>query len=165
MGEDPIGTVFALLLLVFGITLLPMLIVQNNVDAQARSQVESIVQDFTDNARSTGYFTREEYNVFKAELSKCGYPFHVEMLHRSKMVLPNEREEGTYTTAYNAYNFDDIMEVLEETGKYSMKNGDFFQIKLTSIGSTKGSLELAAILGGGGQKMIIPAGGMVGNTN
>ncbi len=162
MGEDPIGVVFAMLLLIFGITILPMVIIQNNVDAQSRSAAEALVQDFADNARSTGYITREEYDKFKSDLVATGYTYHVEMLHRSKIVVPNG---STYTTAYNAYNFNDILDMLETSGRYSMKSGDFFQIQLTTISETKGSGYLAAIIGGPGQKMTIPAGGLVGNTN
>ena len=162
MGEDPIGVVFALLLLIFGIAVMPMLIVQNNVDSQSRSAAEALVQDFTDNARSTGYITKEEYDQFKSDLVATGYVYHVDMLHRSKVVVPYN---GTYTTAYNTYNFNDILDILETTGRYSMKNGDFFQMKITTTGDTLGSSYVGAVLGRPGQQMTIPSGGLVGNTN
>lgn len=168
MGEDPIGSVFALLILIFGISILPMILIQNNVDAQSRSAAEALVQDFADNARSTGYITKEGYDKFKSDLVATGYSYHVEMLHRSKIVVPNGKDASgnyLYTTAYNAYNFNDILDIMEVSGRYSMKDGDFFQIKLTTTGDTKGSTYLSGILGGSGQKMTIPAGGLVGNTN
>ena len=162
MGDDPIGVVFALMILLGLVTFVPMLIVQNNVDAQSRSTVEALAQDFTDNARSAGYITREEYQIFKNALSTTGYSFHIEMLHESKIVIP---DESSYIVSYNAYNFEDILNELDENGIYEMKNGDTFSIKLTSVTPTYGSSELAALIGGSGQKMTIPAGGMVGNSN
>ena len=161
MGDDPIGILVALFSLIFLLSVLPLAIIQNNVDSQVEMAIEEAVEDFTDNVRSTGYITKEEYEIFKNELTTYGYTLNVEMLHRSKVVVPNG---SSYSTAYNAYNFNDILDALETNGIYTMKNGDFFYIKLTSVDSTFGSKIFSTILGTSGTKIAIPSGGMVGNT-
>lgn len=162
MVEEPIAKAFATFFIVLALALVPLMIITNSIDSMTRSAVESAVQDFSDNARSTRYITREEYDILKSKLAATNYAYRVEMLHRSKVVVPDDGILG-YVTAYHAYGYDDIMETLEETGVYEMKNGDFYYIKLTSASDTIGSHIYGIFTGTPGYKLSIPAGGMVGN--
>ena len=162
MTDNPIAKAFASLFLILGISVLPLMLVMNNVDNQARSAAEAAVQDFADNARSTGVLTKADFEVLKAKLQATGYVYHVEMLHRSKMAIPDDAQG--YRDVYKAYNFEDISNIWEENeGVYAMKNGDFYQILITSTTPTIGSKIYAANYGGSGITLNIPAGGMVGN--
>ncbi|MBQ7430263.1 hypothetical protein [Butyrivibrio sp.] len=164
MAEDSFGKAIATLFLILGIAFFPLLLMQNNVDSMSRAAAEEAVQDFADNARSTGYITQADYEVLRAKLVATGYSYHVQMLHRSKTVVPDSDMDEGYRTSYKAYNFEDIVAYWEENdGVYPMKNGDFFQILMTSSTPTKASSMLGMLYGNSGTIQSIPAGGMVGN--
>ena len=164
MAEDSFGKAIATLFLLLGLALLPLLLMQSNVDNMSRAAAEEAVQDFADNARSTGYISQADYEVLRSKLVATGYVYHVQMLHRSKTVVPDSEMADGYRTSYKAYNFDDITTYWEENdGVYPMKNGDFFQILMTSTTPTKSSSILGMLYGGSGTVQSIPAGGMVGN--
>lgn len=164
MAEDSFGKALASLLLILGIAFFPLVLMQENVDNMSRAAAEEAVQDFADSARSTGFLTKSDYEVLRSKLVSTGYTYHVQMLHRSKTVVPDPTIAEGYRTSYKAYNFEDISKYWEENeGIYPMKNGDFYQILITSATPTKGSAMLGILHGNAGTIQSIPAGGMVGN--
>ena len=171
MSEDPIGRAFGSFFLIIAISLLVGFALTYAADEQAQSISAEALADFTDNVRSTGYIDATELSLLRNRLSKTGYGFTIEMLHRSKVAMPTSgglRGEspiaGNYTVAYHNYNYDDILAALNDSDYYEMKNGDLFQVHIRSIKETNTSIFTSIFRGGVHTHIDLSSGGYVGNT-
>lgn len=171
MQEDPVSRVASPLLLILLMVIVPLLIGTMVLDVSQRSTADNAVQEFSQEARSTGYISQANYQNLVTALSTTNKSYTVKMLHRAKTATPvygnDGKATGKYTTTYVAYNQDDIFTKLDDGEDYVMKNGDFFDISVASQQPMTGFSYFGAFTGQGpnlGMKIICKAGGMVGNT-
>ncbi len=174
--DDIVGRIAAGVLIAVSLTLIPLVWVFNNFDLAQRSYVNNVVDSYVGEVRSTGEITEENYNQFLRDLSKSGMMFDIEIIHKSKTLVPAEAgdKNGDYRTSYRSYNKDDIFEYMnldahtgtDDAYDYIMKDGDSITIKVTSITDTEGSKFLRMITSGGvnATKLTASSGGMIGNT-
>ncbi len=176
--EDVVGRVFAPIFLIIAITLIPLVFVFSGLDLTQRSYVQETVDNYASEIRSTGVISKANYEKFIMDLQKTGMIFDINVVHKSKTVVPYG--DGDYRTAFRSYGKDDILSYIEGYGDdmipntaddnegydYVMKNGDFITIKITSVEGTPGTKYLGLLNGSGsrGIKLSASSGGMVGNT-
>lgn len=176
--EDIVGRLTAGIFLIIALTLIPIVWVFNNLDLSQRSVINNVVNAYTEEIRSTGVISKENYEDFIRKLQQTGMTFDISILHKSKAAVPGN-SAGSYAVAYRSYNKNDILGVIEGYGAdgepntsddkaprdYIMKSGDQISVTVQSLEETSGSKYLRLLMDGGSAiKLKASAGGMIGNT-
>ncbi len=175
--EDIVGRIASAFLIIAALTIIPLMIIFNNLDLAQRSTLNKIVDNYADEVRSTGVISKENYEDFLRQLSQTGYTYDIYITHKSKTAVPVSG--GDFKIAYKAYSKSDILEYVEGFGPdkepgtaddtdfkdYTMKSGDFISIKVVANTETTGS-RLFRMMNKGVPviKLGSSSGGMVGNT-
>ncbi len=175
--DDIVGRLASACFIIFSLTIIPLMIIFNNLDLSQRSALDTIVSTYTDEVRSTGVISKENYEDFLRKLSSTGYTYDIKIVHKSKTAVPTT--SGSYKIAYKAYSKSEILSYIEGFGPdgepgtsddtsikdYVMKSGDFISIKVVADTETTGSKLFRSIINGSSIiKLGASSGGMVGNT-
>ena len=87
------------------------------------------------------------------QLDQTGYLFEISIEHRKKIVLPNYSESGvflgTYTTYYETYHIEDILDAVYDTGEYRLSFGDFVTVTVRSREAKRSAGIVSMLLGTG----------------
>lgn len=121
---------------VFFLFFVPLLILSEKQEIIMESYVLTKTAYLVEHIRSNGYVSKEMYEQYTKQLAFTGYLYEIEMEHQ-QVVYDLEEASQSYVKHYENNYEEDIQEVLfHGTGRYEMKRGDFFFIKVTS--KTKG---------------------------
>lgn len=140
--SDTLITIVAILLAAILMFIFPMLSVAERSDDVSQLSVQTAVNEFVDNSRTTGKITIENYSKLVNKLNATGNAYEIEM--EVKLLDENIGKKTAWTqsqvigenTYYSVYT-SQIMDVLEEEDtSYNMKEGDIFSVKVKNTGKT-----------------------------
>ena len=140
--SDTLITIVAILLAAILMFIFPMMSVAERSDDVSQLSVQTAVNEFVDNSRTTGKITIENYSKLVNKLNATGNAYEVEM--EVKLLDENVGKKTAWTqsqvigenTYYSVYT-SQIMDVLEqENTSYNMKEGDIFSVKVKNTGKT-----------------------------
>lgn len=136
--RENVSLIFAVLVAVFILIILPLLSIMSRQDSIAYNQVLTYTTKFVDDVRLKGYFTEEDYTRYLADIASTGNTYKVEMEWRNKLFIPDGDDVYVEDTLiyYNKY----INNVLESEGKVELKSNDEFYIKVYNTNITTASL-------------------------
>ena len=141
--SDTLITVVAILLAAILMFLFPLMSVSERSDDVSQLSVQTAVNEFVDNSRTTGKITIENYSKLVNKLNATGNAYEIEM--EVKLLDENVGKKTAWTqsqvigenTYYSVYT-SQIMDVLEDNPNtsYNMKEGDIFSVKVKNTGKT-----------------------------
>ena len=141
--SDTLITVVAILLAAILMFIFPMMSVAERSDDVSQLSVQTAVNEFVDNSRTTGKITIENYSKLVNKLNATGNAYEIEM--EVKLLDENVGKktawtqsqvigENTYYSVYTSQIMDELGE--DGIGTYKMKEGDIFSVKVKNSGRT-----------------------------
>ena len=142
--SDTLITIVAILLAAILMFIFPMMSVAERSDDVSQLSVQTAVNEFVDNSRTTGKITIENYSKLVNKLNATGNAYEIEM--EVKLLDENVGKKTAWTqsqvigenTYYSVYT-SQIMDVIldnENPASYNMKEGDIFSVKVKNTGKT-----------------------------
>lgn len=139
--SDTLVTMVAILLAAILMFIFPLLSVSERNDDIAQLSVSTATTKFVDNSRSVGKITMEEYEDLVNTINATGNAYDIEM--EVKILDENIGKKSAWTQGtvigenvyYSVYT-SQIVEVLENTGIYTMKEGDIFSCTIKNTNKT-----------------------------
>ena len=169
--SDAFSRVFMYLFGILCLFVTPLLFILNNNDIATRAYIDNKVSVFVDEVRASGRISPVKYQQFLNDLNGTGQVYDVDILHRTEVMIPqydsSGNTTGAYETTYRYHNTEDIYDDMYPAGKdptdYSMKPGDFLQVKVRSREYSVGSSLFGAITGDGrGLRISASSAGYIG---
>ena len=129
--SDTLVTVIAILLAAIMMFVFPLLSVSERSDDISQLSVQTATAEFVDNSRSIGKITMDNYSKLIDTIYATGNSYDIEM--EVKILDENIGKKSAWTQGtvigenvyYSVYT-SQIVEVLNESGIYNMKEGDIF---------------------------------------
>jgi hypothetical protein len=140
--SDTLITIVAILLAAILMFIFPMMSVAERSDDVSQLSVQTAVNEFVDNSRTTGKITIENYSKLVNKLNATGNAYEIEM--EVKLLDENVGKKTAWTqsqvigenTYYSVYT-SQIMDTLgKDNASYNMKEGDIFSVKVKNTGKT-----------------------------
>ena len=140
--SDTLITIVAILLAAILMFIFPMMSVAERSDDVSQLSVQTAVNEFVDNSRTTGKITIENYSKLVNKLNATGNAYEIEM--EVKLLDENVGKKTAWTqsqvigenTYYSVYT-SQIMDVIgQDNTSYKMKEGDIFSVKVKNTGKT-----------------------------
>lgn len=139
--SDTLITIVAILLAAILMFLFPLLAVSEQSDNIAQLSVQSSTTEFVDNARSIGKITMDDYTTLVTSTAATGNSYDIEM--EIKVLDENIGKKSAWTqgtvigeNVYYSIYTSQIVEVLQDKGVYTMKEGDIFSASVKNTNQT-----------------------------
>lgn len=139
--SDTLITIVAILLAAVLMFIFPLLSVSERSDDISQLSVASATAEFVDNSRAVGKITMDNYTKLITTINATGNSYDVEM--EVKILDENIGKKSAWTQGtvigenvyYSVYT-SQIVEVLENYGIYTMKEGDIFSVSIKNTNKT-----------------------------
>ena len=139
--SDTLVTVIAILLAAIMMFVFPLLSVSERSDDISQLSVQTATAEFVDNSRSIGKITMDNYSKLIDTIYATGNSYDIEM--EVKILDENIGKKSAWTQGtvigenvyYSVYT-SQIVEVLNESGIYNMKEGDIFSCSIKNTNKT-----------------------------
>lgn len=139
---DSMGKIASIFLIVIMMFFVPMGIQAEKEEMMIESYVLAKSAYFVEHIRSNGAISREMYEQYQKQLAQTGFVYDIHMEHKQMVTntegeQEQEEEEKGLFCYRSAFYENDILETLFDKNEvYTMKQGDFFFLSVTS--KTKG---------------------------
>ena len=139
--SDTLVIVIAILLAAIMMFVFPLLSVSERSDDISQLSVQTATAEFVDNSRSIGKITMDNYSKLIDTIYATGNSYDIEM--EVKILDENIGKKSAWTQGtvigenvyYSVYT-SQIVEVLNESGIYNMKEGDIFSCSIKNTNKT-----------------------------
>lgn len=139
--SDTLITIIAIFLAAILMFIFPLLSVSERSDDISQLSVQTATTEFVDNARAVGKITMENYSELVSTVSATGNTFDIEM--ELKVLDENVGKKSAWTqgivigeNVYYSIYTSQIVEMLQQNGVYTMKEGDIFSTSLKNTNKT-----------------------------
>lgn len=138
---DTLITVVAIFLAAILMFVFPLMSMSEQSDDISKLAVQTSTTEMVDDIRAKGVVTQTAYDKFVEEITSTGHVFDVEMEIQvldenvGKKATQTQTDEIGKNSYYSVYSTQ-IMEQLEKTGKYVLKEGDIVSITVKSRGTS-----------------------------
>lgn len=173
--EDSLAIIFATIVAVLLMFIFPLMDTWERQDDLSYMLTYSIVVDFVDTVRNTGYMTESMIAQFEGDLAATGNSYDIQYEHRKLVYMPGEND--TYTTGYLYYFNEDIFEEIDRDAaeknledydpRYTLfEKGDYFYISIKNTNKTQSTLVKEFLYSSNMEtfKIGVPYGGMIRNS-
>ena len=139
--SDTLITIVAILLAAVLMFIFPLLSVSERSDDISQLSVASATAEFVDNSRSVGKITMDNYTKLITTINATGNSYDVEKEVKSLDENIGKKSAWTQGTVigenvyYSIYT-SQVVEVLEKSGVYTMKEGDIFSVSVKNTNKT-----------------------------
>ncbi len=138
---DTLITVIAIGLAAILMFVFPLMTMADRTDDIAQLAVNTITTEFVDEIRSTGKITLDKYSKFVENIYSTGNAYDIEM--EIKILDENPGKKTTIGNAskigenvyYSKYT-SQILEVLNKTNTYQLKEGDIVSVSVKNTNTT-----------------------------
>ncbi len=99
---------------------------------------------FVSKVKSSGYISKNDYELFSESLSNLGYPFEIKISHYKKIYVPVYEDPKDFSTfngdvkvTEELFSNSDILDTIypknnDKSSKYFMNKGDYILVKVKS---------------------------------
>ena len=176
--DDSLAVIFATIVAVLLMFIFPLMDTWERQDDLSYMLAYSVVVDFVDTVRNTGYMTESMINEFEEQLAATGNRFEIQYEHREIVYMPVPGADNSYKTGY-LYHFnndidkailEDAKEHEAETGydpRYAnFEKGDYFFVSIKNTNKTQSTIVKEFLYASNMEtfKLGVPYGGMVRNS-
>lgn len=139
--SDTLITMVAIVLAAILMFIFPLLSVAERSDDISQLSVQTATAEFVDNSRAVGKITMDNYTDLVTTISATGNTYDIEL--ELKVLDENVGKKSAWTQGtvigenvyYSVYT-SQIVEVLEDKGVYTMKEGDIFSASVKNTNKT-----------------------------
>ena len=139
--DDILTSIIGIALAVIIMFIFPLITMTDITDDISQLTVEVATTEFVDEIRQTGKITPERYAQFIENIGSTGNTYSIEM--EVKILDENIGKKSAWTQGtvigenvyYSVYT-SQIVEVLNESGIYNMKEGDIFSCSIKNTNKT-----------------------------
>lgn len=178
--KDNISIIFASIIGVLLIVILPLFSILDRQDSMSYNVVLTQTTKFVDNIRNNGFIDKESYNNYILALASTSNTYKVEMeIYRKRLIPDTSAAQDTYVEDVELFNTMDILEAIESENSvsgaegsnvknsvYLLKENDEIYFKVYNTNITAGSIIYNAFARTTTNKVInISYGGVVNNIN
>lgn len=178
--KDNISIIFASIIGVLLIVILPLFSILDRQDSMSYNVVLTQTTNFVDNIRHNGFIDQESYYNYISALASTSNTYKVEMeIYKKRLIKDVDAAGDVYVEDLELFNTTDVLEVIgsensitdaetsnEKNNVYLLKEGDEVYFKVYNTNITAGSIIYSAFAGGSTTKVIdISYGGVVNNVN
>lgn len=147
MGDVLTKLLFGFLATVF-IIIMPVTMESLTMEQSIQTNIDSIVTDFVDNARSTSVITEKDIRELYEKIGAYGIVWDIDIKHFSEVKHPSSK--GAVDVSY-AYTTTEILEYLfpedgSFVGKYPLKQGDRLVVTVRNKSDFVGTKLLRAFI-------------------
>lgn len=141
--KDAFGEIIAIVIVVLGLFIVPMVYVGQKQDAILQSFVYYQTVQFVENVEKNGYLSQTMYDDFSRQLASCEVLFDIKMEHKHDVIEPVFNDDGSAVTGTDVYTSakyeEDILDDLyANDGVYRFRKGDYFTVTVTNSSKTAG---------------------------
>ncbi len=142
LGEA-LGIFAAIVIGASAMFIFPMASIADRSDDVAEIEIQSIVEEFVNNASNTGKITTSDYDKLVADLNATGNTYDIEMELKVLDENPTKKNTGLMgdetkigeNTYYSRYT-SQILDTLDRDGTLYMKKGDIITVKAYNNNNT-----------------------------
>ena len=124
--------------------------------------INTCVQEFVDKSVVTGKINKSNMQDMYDALYRTGYIYDVQITHKSLYEYP--KDDGDYTSHFDAYSKEYILENVDTDGNYKMKDGDNLTVSIKTKSPTLSERAIGSITGRGFAPIMYTYSKDVGNT-
>ena len=178
--DDSLAIIFATIVAILLMFIFPLMDTWERQDDLSYMLAYSIVVDFVDTVRNTGYMTESMITNFEEQLAATGNTYQIQYEHREIVYMPLGGNK--YQTGY-LYHFNDEIEdaIKDDYAEYIAENpgvtnydpryanfekGDYFFISIKNTNKTQSTIVKEFLYASTMEtfKIGVPYGGMVRNS-
>lgn len=137
MGDSLI-TIVAIFLAAILMFVFPLAAISEMNDNEALAMVQSYTTEFVDNIRSKGKITKDDYDAYIQKLYATGNSYDVNIEVQIADTNPGKKTQNQQigdTTYYGVYT-SQVQTALSNSGKYTLKEGDFVNVSVKNTNTT-----------------------------
>lgn len=181
--RDNISIIFAALIGVFLVVLLPLFSLLDRQDSMAYNVVLTATTNFVDKIRTNGFIDNESYNNYIAAMASTGNTYKVKIKAYKKILINEIDDQGNvikdaFIEEKELYNTKDILEQLDlsinkpvsgstyKNNVYLFNKDDEIYVSVENTNLTTGSIIYSLLADVSNQKVVdINYGGVINNIN
>lgn len=178
--KDNISMIFATIIGVLLIVILPLISVLDRQDSMSYNVVLTETTKFVDNIRNNGFIDKKSYDNYISALASTSNTYKIDMeIYRRRLIRDIDSNEDTYIEEVELFNTKDVLDVIqkdlpvdeaansnEKNNVYLLNQNDEVYFKVYNTNITSGSIIYRAFAGTSTDKFIdISYGGIVNNVN
>lgn len=134
MRDEPYSKLFFGAMAIIFMFVFPIMIMGYSRRISAETRANSLVEEFLENARSTAYFTENDYEMLYNDLYSLGVNWDLEILHYSQRLVLNA--EGNFESRDMVYTTSDILSTFDNSPEpivtWELKKGDKLEVRADS---------------------------------
>lgn len=172
--DDSLAVIFATIVAVLLMFIFPLMDTWERQDDLSYMMAYSLVVDFVDTVRNTGYMSQSMINNFEEQLAATGNTYEIQYEHREIVYMPVPDAAGTYKTGY-LYHFNNDIEaaiaadaaVHSDDPRYTnFEKGDYFFVSIKNTNKTQSTIVKEFLYASTMEtfKIGVPYGGMIRNS-
>lgn len=139
--QDSFVTIIAVSITIIVIFVVPMISLSNQNDVIANDNVQTIIDEFITDVRTTGKLSMDKYEMLESKLLATGIVYDIQL---ELQVLDENPAKKTSQTTYtkigeNVYYIEYTTQILQELGEtklIELKEGDIISAKIQNKSST-----------------------------
>lgn len=174
--DDSLAVIFATIVAILLMFIFPLMDTWERQDDLSYMLAYSIVVDFVDTVRNTGYMTESMIMDFEEQLAATGNTYHIQYEHREIVYMPytDAAGETRYKVGYLYHFNEDIEEAIDvdratnpDDPKYTnFQKGDYFFVSIKNTNKTQSTIVKEFLYASTLEtfKIGVPYGGMVRNS-
>lgn len=142
---DILGRVCEIIVTVILLFFIPLAYTGAKHDMMIQTYVTTETSFFAEAIRNSGSLTKNMYDLFLKKLNETGHVYEIELTHYEEKIDfdlqndSNQNELVQFSNHYYGIYTQDIIKDLYETTQYTMKQGDYFMVKVQNKDKTYGT--------------------------
>lgn len=135
---DSLTTIVAIFLAAILMFVFPLSAISEMNDQEALAMVQSYTTEFVDQIRAKGKIAIEDYDAYIQKLNATGNSYDVNIEVQIADSNPGKKTENQQigdTTYYGVYTTQ-VQNVLDKSGQYSLKEGDYVVVSVKNTNTT-----------------------------
>lgn len=172
--DDSLAVIFATIVAVLLMFIFPLMDTWERQDDLSYMLAYSLVVDFVDTVRNTGYMTSSMIANFEEQLAATGNTYEIQYEHREIVYMPDPTNPNSYKTGYLYHFNNDIEDAIAEDAivhpndpRYAnFEKGDYFFVSIKNTNKTQSTIVKEFLYASTMEtfKIGVPYGGMVRNS-
>lgn len=139
--SDTFITVISIALAAILMFVFPVMTMAERVNAVSQTDIETLTSEFTNEMKTIGKLTNENYSKFQSNITSTGNTYNIEL--EFKILDENPGKKSLQTTqdkigenVYYSVFTTQIEEELEKNGVYNLKEGDIVSVTVRNTNLT-----------------------------
>ncbi len=159
---DSLTTIIAIFLAAILMFIFPLAAIADRNDDASQMYVKTTIDGFVNSVSAKGVLTKDDYDKLVSTLASTNNSYEIQLTVNIADVNPGKKTNNQQigdTTYYSVYTTQ-ILNVLNSTGKYQLKEGDYIKVSVKNNNHTISQMIKNVLYGiTGNESYVIAASG------